>query len=134
MKQAEIPKLLDLIDTLCPDSPHPARDKKTLYAYYLALAPYDYDDVKAKALEFVRTSKYYPRVNELIPNVTSTEASLSPAKTEILSPKELEELRNNVKEIQDYYHKHDVKSPLEAKKAGISYRDWSKAATKAGAV
>lgn len=132
MNAEEIPKLLDMLDTLCPDSRHPARDKKTLYGYFLALEPYSYEDVRAKALEHIRASKYYPRISELIPEAEPGDESKEQAKRyDMPTPETVSELREECAKIRERCHAAGIPSPLEAKQQGVSYAEWSRRAREA---
>lgn len=75
MTKTDVAKILTLLQTLYPSAPQLKGDMKTIVeAWYLILGPYEYDDVKLRAVAWNagEKGKYCPDARELIPAVRAT--------------------------------------------------------------
>lgn len=75
MTDPEISKLFTLLEQFFPAAAKKKGDRFTL-AWRLALSPYRYEDVKAAALAYARTHKYYPDLADLTAGLTQEQQTV----------------------------------------------------------
>lgn len=131
MQKSDIFRLWDMLDILCAGSPASAKpergDRKTAYAWQLALEPYDYEAVRAAALEHCRRSRYYPTISEIVEHIPG-EPSRDDAAEQSAMGYDTGELQKYLARFDkihaalvDEYRRNNEMTPMEARAAGVDF-------------
>lgn len=125
MTRQDVIKLFDLLEELYHGQRRP-RTERVLAIWATVLGPWSYAAVRDAVISRARVNRHFPdpsEIAEFLPTAEAGKPSAESADSE--SRKNMNaEFAARAAEIQEVYHTAGLPTPAEAKRQGISYREW----------